>query len=501
MPPTLALAVWAALLIALLVFDPAREAKSSLALWVPLSWLFIVGSQLPSQWMDIRRGSAVVAYEEGNSLDRIVYTALIVLAIGILVSRSFKWGTFFARNKALTAFIFFGLVSVLWSDFPSIALKRWFRDLGNYLMILVVLSDPRQMQAIRTVLRRLSYLLIPLSLLLVKYYPDIGRQFDIWTGAPMNVGATTSKNLLGALCLVSGLFFLWDTALRWPDRKERQTKRILLVNLAFLWMALWLLGLSSSATSTVCFAIGCIAIIAAHRRVFKRHPGFLKALMPICFLLYLLLAFGLGLNADFTSAVGRNPTFTGRTNIWNSVLSMHTNPLLGTGYESFWLGPRIQEVWRLAGKGINEAHNGYLEVYLNLGLIGLFILCVFLIVSYRSVCRRLTTTSLGPLALALWSVVVFYNITEAAFKGHLVWIAFLLGAIVIPPAAPDVGNAGAPSFEESRVAEAALRSSRDLVVSPLGSRGNSHVSAGVPWSIDSQSQVRQQARGFANHTH
>jgi O-antigen ligase len=317
----------------------------------------------------------------------------------------------------------------------------------------------------------------------------------------MNVGATTSKNLLGALCLVSGLFFLWDTALRWPDRKERQTKRILLVNLAFLWMALWLLGLSSSATSTVCFAIGCIAIIAAHRRVFKRHPGFLKALMPICFLLYLLLAFGLGLNADFTSAVGRNPTFTGRTNIWNSVLSMHTNPLLGTGYESFWLGPRIQEVWRLAGKGINEAHNGYLEVYLNLGLIGLFILCVFLIVSYRSVCRRLTTTSLGPLALALWSVVVFYNITEAAFKGHLVWIAFLLGAIVIPPAAPDVGNAGAPSFEESRVAEAALRSSRDLVVSPLGSRGNSHVSAGVPWSIDSQSQVRQQARGFANHTH
>ncbi len=48
---------------------------------------------------------------------------------------------------------------------------------------------------------------------------------------------------------------------------------------------------------------------------------------------------------------------------------MKTNPLLGTGYESFWLGPRLQWFWQHAGLGhINEAHNGYLEVYLNLGI-------------------------------------------------------------------------------------------------------------------------------------
>ena len=89
------------------------------------------------------------------------------------MSRSFNWGSFFSRNLALMAFLSFALVSVCWSDFPFVALKRWFRDLGSYLVILVVLSDPRPLEAVRTVLRRLSYLLIPLSILLNKYYSPI----------------------------------------------------------------------------------------------------------------------------------------------------------------------------------------------------------------------------------------------------------------------------------------------------------------------------------------
>src|SRR2546428_3149771 len=43
--------------------------------------------------------------------------------------------------------------------------------------------------------------------------------------------------------------------------------------------------------------------------------------------------------------MGRGPTLTGRTQIWHLVLSMTTNPLLGTGFESFWLGPRLQKIW------------------------------------------------------------------------------------------------------------------------------------------------------------
>src|SRR5438876_5284476 len=118
--------------------------------------MFVVASRLPSQWLGGGQIQvAAQALEEGNPLDRAFYFLLIGLSIWILASRSFKWADFFARNSALVTFISFALISVVWSDFPLVAFKRWFRDLGNYLVILVVLSDPRPLEAVRTVLRRL----------------------------------------------------------------------------------------------------------------------------------------------------------------------------------------------------------------------------------------------------------------------------------------------------------------------------------------------------------
>jgi O-antigen ligase len=266
----------------------------------------------------------------------------------------------------------------------------------------------------------------------------------------MFVGATTSKNMLGVLCLISGIFFFWDTLTRWSDRKERRTKRIILLNFAFIAMTLWLLNLAHSATSRVCLVIGCLVIVAVHSKWGKRHPTFLKVLIPATFCLYLILAFGFGLSGEFASEVGRDPTLTDRTVIWNIVLNMHTNPLVGTGYETFWLGPRLQEVWRTM-PGIAESHNGYLEVYLNLGIIGLFLIVGLLIASYRNICRRLTPfSSIVSLSLALWTMMLFYNMTEAAFRGGLIWGTFLLVTIVVPERAEDrvriaaaVNNAGA----------------------------------------------------------
>src|ERR1700733_13685132 len=151
MSPSLALVAWLALLVGLLYLDPAKVPGSSLALWVPLTWMFIVGTRLPSQWVGGHVGLVSQALEEGNSLDRSISCGLILLAVGILISRSFKWHDFFMRNLALTTFLCFALLSVLWSDFPFVSFKRWFRDLGNYLVVLVILTDPDPLEAVRTV--------------------------------------------------------------------------------------------------------------------------------------------------------------------------------------------------------------------------------------------------------------------------------------------------------------------------------------------------------------
>jgi len=431
--------IWLILLLALLAFDPAKESGTSAAVWVPVIWMFFLASRLPSQWIGGQVGQSATSLEEGSPLDRTVDLVLILLAIGILMSRSFNWGSFLSRNAALMAFLFFALVSVLWSDFPFVAFKRWFRDLGNYLVILVALSDPHPFGAVRTLLRRLGYLLIPLSILLIKYYTAMGRGYSVWTGAIETYGATTSKNMLGVACMIIGLFFFWDTVTRWADRKESRTRRIIFVNVAFIAMTLWLLNLSSSTTSRVCLGLGCLVIAAAHSKVFQRQPTLLKVLIPGGFCLYLILAYGFGLNGAMAGAVGKDPTLTDRTKIWAFLLSMPINPLLGTGYESFWMGTRLQTFWLKSGLGkVNEAHNGYLEVYLNLGIIGLLLLGGFLIASYRTICSRLKPfSSLASFTLAVWTMMLFYSVTEAGFRSGLMWSAFLLGGIALPGLAED----------------------------------------------------------------
>lgn len=459
MPPILALILWFVCLVLLFRFDPAKE-RTSVALWVPIIALFIIGSRNPSQWLGGTVSITAQSFEEGNPLDRAISLLLILLAIWILTSRSFRWGEFFTRNLALTVLITFGLLSVTWSDFPFIAFKRWFRDLGNYLFVLVVLSDAHPEAAIRTVLRRLFYLLIPLSILLNKYFPDYSRSFDAWSGVGYYAGASTSKNMLGLMCLISGLFFLWDTVARWPERKQRATKRILYVNLGLLLMTGDLLLNAHSTTSTVCMLLGASVILAAYSKTFRRYPGVLKGIIPAAFLVYLVLNFGLGLNGAMAESVGKDPTLTDRTKIWAFLLSMHPNPIIGTGYQSFWLGSRLEFFWNNAGLGhLNEAHNGYLGLYLDQGVIGVGLLVIFLIASYRLICRRLSQRAdVAVLGLAGWICIVFYNMSEASFEGGLLYLVFLILGISVPVRAlrrAQNSVLGSPMNPAGRVAQAA----------------------------------------------
>jgi exopolysaccharide production protein ExoQ len=429
MPPSLALLLWVVLLVGLFWFDPARKTKTSAALWVPVIWFFFLGSRTPSMWLGLSYGSATQALEEGSPVDRTIFSLLTLAASVILVSRSFKLRNFIARNLALSLFLGFALLSVAWSDFPLATFKKLFRDIGVYMTVLVVVSDPRPLEAVRTVLRRVCYLLIPLSIVLVKYYPYLGKTFSEW-GSQEYTGVSTSKNMLGVVCLVSGIFFFWDTITRWHERKDKRVRRVILVNIAFIGMTLWLLNLSDSKTSTLCLAFGCLMIAAAHSNFGRRHPNWLKALAPTSFVLYLILTLGFGMGAQLNEAVGKSANMSDRTHIWEVLLSVPINPVLGTGYQSFWLGPRVQWVWaRLNGDNVLSAHNGYLQIYLDLGLIGLVFVTTFLIATYRNICKQRNLTGLGSLSLGLWTLLLFYNVSEASLEINLLVATFLLAAL------------------------------------------------------------------------
>lgn len=144
----------------------------------------------------------------------------------------------------------------------------------------------------------------------------------------------------------------------------------------------------------------------------------------------------MGADLLVSNALGRGEGLSGRTEIWAAVIGAAGNPLIGTGFESFWISPNVQKVWRsLSGwwdpKGLNEAHNGYLEVYLNLGWIGVCLIALILFSGYRRAGEAFgRDPEFGGLMLAYVATATFYSITEAGFRSlSPSWFFFLLAVI------------------------------------------------------------------------
>ena len=184
-------------------------------------------------------------------------------------------------------------------------------------------------------------------------------------------------------------------------------------------------------TSLSCFLVAGSLIVATSLRRLARSRAMVHVLVVGALSLAVLAIF---VAPNVLAAVGRDPTLTGRTDIWRLVLDMTGNPLFGTGFESFWLGPRLQRIWAVYWWHPNEAHNGYVELFLNLGWLGLVLFAAIVVTSYRNVIAALRRDpDFGRLRLAYFVAGIMYNFTESGFRIiDPVWFLFLLVAIVIP---------------------------------------------------------------------
>lgn len=402
---------------------------ASSALWLPVMWTFFIASKFPGQWLALLGLPVGILgpTSEGTPIDAVFFLVLTLCGMRVLSRRGFHLGDFVRDNRCITVFLVYCLLAVFWSDMPFVSLKRWIKILGHPVMALIVLTDPDPIQAVRVFLKKAAILLLPLSMLFIKYYPALGRSFDQWTGAPFNQGVGNGKNGLGAICLIFGLFLFWDLLMAWkvPNRKVRRNQ--LIGSVGFLLLALWLLHLAQSATSLACLVLGMAAILALGTRfVNPRYIG------PTVMAVLLVAAIGeaFGLREAVIHMLGRRTDLTDRTQLWAAVLSMPFNPIFGTGFETFWSGERAAI---LAAKGFPfiQAHNGYIETYLNLGLIGLCILVVWIFVSFRKIRIDLIKNfDLGRFELAFLFAIVAYNYTEAAYKAlHPIWTMFFLVSI------------------------------------------------------------------------
>jgi O-antigen ligase len=161
----------------------------------------------------------------------------------------------------------------------------------------------------------------------------------------------------------------------------------------------------------------------------------------------------LGGGKDVVHAMGRQSSLSGRTEIWAALIPAAANPILGSGFESFWISPNVIKFQRaLVGwyrpESLNEAHNGYLEVYLNLGWMGVGIIALILITGYkRAVAVYKLNPPVGSLMLAYIMAAAVYSITEAGFRMlDCIWIFLLIAVVSASGIAAGVIARNAPIF-------------------------------------------------------
>jgi len=433
MNPSLATLVYIVGIGGLFFLNRDSSVRTSKALWLPVVYLWILGSRPVSVWLGQASSSPGDVQLDGSPIDGTFFGILLIAALCVLIHRGRRVRTFVEANGPILIYFLFCLLSILWSDFPLVAFKRWFKAIGDLAMVLVVVTDEQPVAALGRLCSRTGFILVPLSLLFIKYYPYLGRTYDPWTGAQMNTGVTLNKNTLGVIVFVVLLGTLWHfLALLRSDEVPLHRTRCLLAQGILLGLGISLLMTTQSTTSDVCFAMGAGLMLATNMRFMRRHTAAVHMLV-----LSLALAAGLvmllGGGGTAAQALGKDPTFTGRTDIWADVIPLAQNPLVGAGFESFWLSPRVhQRLWELIpGLPLNEAHDGYIEVYLELGWVGLGLIGLIFISGYRrSIMAFRRAPGLGGLTIAYVLTAMVYSITEAGFRmmGPM-WI-FLLLAVV-----------------------------------------------------------------------
>jgi len=467
LPPRFALLATIGLIFFLFRRDIREKPNVSGALWLPLLWFVLICSRPFSAWLNIFgfHVSGAASVEEGSPLDAFFYLAMATAGFCILIRRQVSLSEVLQQNGWFIAFIAYCFIAILWSDYPFISFKRWTKILGHPIMALIVLTEPDPREALIRLMKRCAYIVIPVSILFIKYYPQWGRSYDQWTGLAANNGIAVGKNQLGADCMILGYFFFWYLLQTWRTERSIQRRSELRLIAGLLIGIWWLFSKAHSATALICFYVGIAMVVFLGIRSINKKLIGTYLLTAVILIAAGELAFGI--SGHLSQALGRGSNLSGRKVLWASLLELNTNPIFGTGFESFWLGERLKQLAGVfatqSGKIVfiaNEAHNGYLEIYLELGLIGLFLVIGLLIATFWRVRRELFRNfEWGRYQMGFLSAVVLYNWAEAGFGTYNpIWFVFYLIAMEYPRghlgiAQPSVGVASSEQSRELAYAE------------------------------------------------
>jgi exopolysaccharide production protein ExoQ len=353
---------------------------------------------------------------------------LLIYSIGLiyLLAERARLPRLIGGNWALLALTGYALFSCLWSYYPDATFRRGFALLltTTFAFYLVLRFTPRDL------LRLIAWALFlgaALSLVLVSLYPASMIHHDALAGSWR--GSFGHKNRLGRMMALGVVVFVLLLM-------ERGGK-INWFNWAGLGLCCFMLAMSQSRTAWITTATLLLMIPALRFLRSARLPmslrvgslliaGFSAVMAGTHFLL-------IGLEA-----LGRDLTFSGRTTIWtHAVHAGMEHPMLGAGFRSFWTPEGASYVYARLWAVIGNGHNGYLDVWLELGFIGLGLFVVMFVTAVsRSYSRLIRSTDIVGLFYALVMIyAVIYSLTEKFLleQSELTWMLIMVSLIYLTP--------------------------------------------------------------------
>lgn len=328
-------------------------------------------------------------------------------AIVLLLTNGYRHRTviFFKGNILLLLSILYILLSVIWSIDKDETVRRGVALVGTTAFgILIGLTFP--LNRLITFLRMNLLIIVSFSFILAiiapHYGTHIGGEFDgYWRGV------LSFKNQMGWVAAI--FIVIWT-----PAYLEKNSRGVIFYLIGLAIGGVLLIKTNSSTGLIVC-TLGLLILFIA--RVFK-YLGLLKPILIACGVVVLILiaVFFNQLLDELLNLIGKDLTLTGRTSIWIALLPIiEQHFYLGVGYSAFWpnVGDFLGYSWMSL---LNHAHNTYIELMVDLGVVGA-VICISFIVnairwSYQLMWQH---QSYSILVFTIWVVVTVIGMSGKVF--------------------------------------------------------------------------------------
>jgi O-antigen ligase len=324
------------------------------------------------------------------------------------------------RTPWLITIALFAVLSTAWSQDPNLTFRRSLLLIGTILFGLYFGSRFELREQIHILAWTLLAVLMAsaaLAIVAPSMGVDGGGHFGNWRGL------FHQKNMLSRVaCLAVIVFLMWRPSFR-------------AVRPFAIVFAIVVLVMTRSATGmVVCL---CLFVVMQVIRVARLQPTNLVPIAVVLLALGALLGITLASNSAVAlSVLGRDASLTGRTQLWQAVLvSISKRPILGYGFDAFWLGVQGEsgQIVRTVRWMVIHAHNGILDLWLNLGAIGLALSLIAYSVCVRKSLRFyvMHRSHLRAWPLAYMAFIFFYNATEVTALEQDTIFTMLFAAVAV----------------------------------------------------------------------